>query len=168
MENVMKRHKWFLGAGVVALLAGLLVAIAMFKPSATKAATADMPAFVYPPVTVHPGQHLVVCGSDMGEITISGVIGLLDVTDTSTTLAKIPFTLKPNTGSCTTLPAVQRGEGARGGERPSVIAFVAFPPDTQWNSTSGKAYVGSLQVTEGTVTKFALAPMFLPAVPIPQ
>ena len=167
MEDIMKRHNWCLGACAVVLLAGLMVAIAMVKSSPTKAAavTADMPAFVYPPVTVKAGQSLVVCGSDMGEITISGLIGLLDVTDTTKTLVKVPFTLKPNTGSCTTLPAVQPGSEA---ERSSVIAFVAFPPSTQWNSTSGKAYVGSLQVTEREGTRFVLAPMFLPAVPIPQ
>jgi hypothetical protein len=165
----MKDHKWFLGACTVVLLAGLMVAIAIIKPSAAKAAvvTADMPAFVYPPVTVQAGQSLVVCGSDMGEITITGVIGLLDVTDTTKTLAKIPFTLKPNTGSCITLPPVQSGEAFET-QRSSVIAFVAFPPSTVWNSTSGKAYVGSLQVMDDERTRFVLTPMFLPAVPIPQ
>jgi hypothetical protein len=168
MKKTGKRSELLAGACAVILLTGLIVLVAMVRPSATKAAStlADMPTFVYPPVTLRGDQSLVICGSDMGEVAISGQIGLLDVGDTTQNLVKISFTLQPNTGSCTPLPAVQQF-GFRE-TRNSVIAYVAFLPTTTWNSTSGKAYVGSLQVMDGQGVRVALAPMFLPAVPIPQ
>jgi len=126
-----------------------------------------MQAFMFPPVSVNAAQTLLLCGSDLGEIAISGQIGLLDASDTTKSLVSMPFSLKPNTGSCTALPTGLGGFEAQG-TLANVIAYVAFPPSTTWNSTSGKAFVASLQVRDGNNTRYALAPTFLPAVPIPQ
>jgi hypothetical protein len=168
MKTAMQNHKWLVSCSAL-LLAALLGFLGMIHPRSSRAADnmADMQAFMFPPVSVNAAQSLLLCGSDMGEIAISGQIGLLDASDTTKSLVSMPFSLKPNTGSCTPLPTGLGGFEAQG-TAANVIAYVAFPASTTWNSTSGKAFVASLQVREGNNTRYALAPTFLPAVPIPQ
>jgi hypothetical protein len=169
MKNTIKSHTGILVLCSVVLMALVWGVIAVVHPPSSRAAAnvADMQAFMFPPVSVSAAQNLLLCGSDMGEITISGQMGMLDAADTTKSLVSIPFTLKPNTGSCTPLPTGLGGIEAQG-TQVNVIAYVAFPPSTSWNSTSGKAFVASLQLREGNNTRYALAPTFLPAVPIPQ
>src|SRR5579864_806862 len=119
MTNTSKSVNGFLGYRSAVLLSGLLASIALVTPTSSKAAaaTSDMPALMFPPISVNSAQHLLLCGSDMGEVPVSGVIGLLDVTDTTKSIVAVPFNLKPNTGTCTRLAS-----DAHGG-RADVIAY---------------------------------------------
>ncbi len=169
MKHTIKDHKWLLGTCSVVVLGVILFSWMLLHPTSSKAddSTSDMQAFMFPPVSVTAAQNLLLCGSDLGEIPVSGQIGLLDAANTTKSIVSMPFTLKSNTGSCTALPT-GLGDFEAQGTQVNVIAYVAFPASTTWNSTSGKAFVASLQVREGNSTRYALAPTFLPAVPIPQ
>src|SRR5437588_7410344 len=145
-----KRLAW---VGLMVLLAGICWIVAMVRPSASKAASTlvEMPAFVFPPVTLSGGQTVEVCGTNMGEGAVRGLIGLVDAADSSKALAEIPFTFDAHKGTCVNLPGVQHGQG-NSGDPVNVIALVAFQNSTQW-SASGKSFNASLQIRDGNVTK---------------
>src|SRR5204863_10107385 len=120
--------KWLVISCSTLMLTAFLASLAMIHPRSSKAADnmSDMQAFMFPPISVNAAQTLLLCGSDMGEIAISGQIGLLDASDPTKALVSMPFSLKPNTGACTALPTGLGGFEAQG-TAANLIAYVAFP-----------------------------------------
>lgn len=175
MKSVF-RHKGITVTFSVVLLAGIWVALAILRPPVSKASTLnEMQAFVFPQVTLVGGQVAEICGTNMGDGSISGLVGLLDTADTSQALVETPFTFDARKGSCMHLSAAGIPSGAPGpptttpprNER-TVIAFFAFNSTTQWQ-IQGKTFIASLQVRDGAsnTLRFAAVPTFLPAVQIP-
>src|SRR5690348_10136600 len=153
------RHRKFFATACPVLLAGLWVTVTMVRPRAGRAQNPEMSAFVFPQVTVGSAQSVQMCGTQMGDGTAAGVMGLLDAGDATKVLVKTTFEIKTRTGSCVKLPAVK-------GDEVNVIGFIAFAPFQSWG-TSGRIFDASLQVRDENGTRFTVTPMFVPAVQIP-
>jgi len=142
-----------------------VVLAAGFTLSAKAADLVEMQAFVFPPVAL-TGHNSQVCGNNMSDTPspVEGLIGILDASDTSKLLSKaIPFSLAARKGTCVTLPNVQRSTPTEGG---NVIVVIVFPSSATWNAVVGKAFICSLQLKEGGVSK-VLTASFLPVIQFP-
>jgi hypothetical protein len=155
------RHRKFFAAACPILLAGLWVTVTMVRPRAGRAQNPEMSAFVFPQVTVGSAQVVQMCGTQMGDGTAVGVMGLLDAGDATKVLVKTPFEIQTRAGSCVNLPAVQ------GDDEVNVIGFIAFTASQSWGA-SGRIFNASLQVRDENGTRFTVTPMFVSAVQIPN
>jgi hypothetical protein len=167
MTNLLKSHKWLAGGALVALLAVCWMAAVMIKPPQAQAFTLiEMPAFTFNPVEIGLNQVGEVCAVNWGDATISALIGLLDVADTTKSASPIQSVeLKAHSSSCFQLPAVQRPTTAAA-TIPWTFPFVAVRHSAQWNAKQ-KDLTVSLQVLDGGSTKFVVPGTFLPAVQLP-
>jgi hypothetical protein len=161
----MKRT--ILAGACSALVMGGILTVAMLKPQTSNAFTLN-PAgiFVFPQVTVSPGQQAKLCVSNMGDGSVDALIGLLNVLDTSRTTSSTSMTFGPHQGTCILLPAI-RAAGVAGtaptAEPDTTIAIIAV-------LTKGKAYENlnsSLQIMNPTGTQFVLSPSFNPNLLVP-
>src|SRR5579864_2590618 len=109
MKN-LRKPRWIAAAGFVVLMAICWVAIMMVKPPTTKAFTLiELPAFVVNPIDISPNQVGELCAVNWGDGSLNALVGLLDVTNTTTAASPIQSVeLKAHTSQCFALPAVQR------------------------------------------------------------
>jgi hypothetical protein len=167
MTNLLKSHKWLAGGALVALLAICWIAAVMIKPPQAQAFTLiELSAFVFNPVEITGNQVGEVCAVNWGDGSISALVGLLEVADTTKAASPIQSVeLKAHTSSCFALPAVQ-STAAAGATISWILPFVAVRKTASWQSRQ-KDLTISLQVLEGGSTKFVAPANFLPAVQLP-
>ena len=167
MTSLLKSHKWLAGGALIALLAVCWMAAVMIKPPHAQAFTLiEMPAFTFNPVELGANQVGEVCAVNWGDATISALIGLLEVADTTKSASPIQSVeLKAHTSSCFALPAVQRPTAAAG-TIAWTFPFLAVRHSANWTARQRDLTV-SLQVLDGGSTKFVVPATFLPAVQLP-
>jgi hypothetical protein len=155
-----------------AFLAGFTTV--MVRPPVSKAFTlVEMPAFVFPEVTVQGSQVPMLCMNNMGDGSVRTLIGLLDVADSSKAMSPlIPITLGAHQGTCALLPAVRPGPttGAPG-PASAIAAIFVSAGDANASATggggAGKGLVSSLQVRDEGGTRFVVTPIFMTGVTVP-
>ena len=167
MRSLLKSPKWLAGGALVALLAICWMAVVMIKPPNAQAFTLiEMPAFTFNPVEIGLNQVGEVCAVNWGDGTISALIGLLDIADTTKSASPIQAVeLKAHASQCFQLPAVQRPTTAAA-TIPWTFPFLAVRHTATWNARQRDLTV-SLQVLDGGSTKFVVPATFLPAVQVP-
>ncbi len=165
----MKRTIFAVGSSA-ALLAGAWFAGAMLHPSVGKAITAvEMPAFVFPEVTVQGSQVPMLCASHMADGSVRTLIGLLDVADNSRSMGPLmPFTFGPHQGACVNLP-VARPVTAVGAAMATAIPVIVIlgSNESGGGGGAGKTFVASVQVRDEGGTRFVVTPSFMNAVSVP-
>src|SRR5262245_37267520 len=77
MSAFHRRHKLSLSAGSIFLVAAAWIGATLIRPHSGHAQTAEVSAFLFPQVTLSAGQWARICGTQFGDVTASGVAGLL-------------------------------------------------------------------------------------------
>jgi hypothetical protein len=157
------RTKWRLAAGSVAAVALCLIG-SIAVPRAVKAFTLiEMPAWVFPEITVEPSQVPMLCANNMGDGSVRGLIGLLNVADATASVTPLQaVAFGPHQGTCMLLPAVQTTANG-------VPAAATIIPLIAIQGAPGQAQnvVASIQLRDAAGTHFVTSPTFMNSIPTP-
>src|SRR5579863_10327392 len=152
------RQKCFAAAFSAAALGGVWLATAIFHPSVSKAFTLiEKPAYVFPEVTVQPGENMMLCSNNLvGGGSTTMIIAVLDVADSTRLLpGTTPMTVTHNQqqGSCSLLlPAVRTAAGTLASSSVMtgipVMYILGGPNAAGASAVAGPGQLSSVQVVQ--------------------
>ena len=166
----MKKTVWTAVSSTF-LLAGVWFGATLVRPQVSKAITAvEMPAFVFPLVSLQGSQTPMLCMNNMGDGSVRTLIGLLEVADSGRAVSPLlPVTLAAHQGTCVNL-ATGRGPTSAGSTVTLLPAvFVAAGNDNAagGGGGTGKGLVSSLQGRDDAGTRFVVTPTLMNQVTVP-
>jgi len=145
-----------------AVALGAILAVSLCWPRAGKAFTLiEMPAWVFPEITVQANQNTVLCANNMADGSVRAIIGVLNVADATTSVAPLQtVTFGARQGTCMLLPAVQRTANGAPATIIPIIAVASAPGQAQNLNAS-------IQLMDASGTHVVTTPTFMNSISTP-